>query len=146
MLSIWPIRMSRKGSLRQPGDIQQEPDDRESYPAHAFCANKRFVQKSTLAIVPFLICGDRDMAGRESAEVRNSSLASTPQRALAHATDFSDLRSCNPSMPIYGLDPPSSALHHLPSTVSLHFRFAVRLISEATPLRTSTPPHDYALS
>ncbi len=146
MLSIWPIRMSRKGYLRQPGDIQQGPDDRESHRAHALSANKRFVQKSTLVLVPFWFGGIETWLGDNSKKYQNASLASTPQREDVHAMDSSELRPCHPSTPIYCLDPSSFSLHHLPSDLSLHFRFAVRLTSEATPLRTSTPPHDYALS
>ncbi len=69
----------------------------------------------------------------------STSLASTPQREDVHAMDSSELRPCHPSTPIYCLDSSSFSLHHFPSDLPLHFRFTLRLTSEATPLRTSTP-------
>ncbi len=46
--------------------------NRESYWAHAFCANKRFRQQPTMAIVPFWFQGIKAWLGRSLAEEPSS--------------------------------------------------------------------------
>ncbi len=62
-----------------------------------------------------------------------------PQGAV-FAMDFSELRPCQPSTPVYCLDPSSFSLHHFPSDLPLHLLFVLRHTSEATLLCTSTSP------
>ncbi len=52
-----PIRMSRKGYLRQPGDIQQDKTTEVLIERTPSALNQRLVQKSTLALVPFWFGG-----------------------------------------------------------------------------------------
>ncbi len=119
---------------------------RESYRAHAFCANKRLVPKSTLAIVPFWFGGIETWLEviRRSTAITHHWRAHPNEHLLTRWILLSFTPATPPRPPL------SRSLFVFSSSSSVrctpHFRFAGWLTSEATPLCTSTPPHDYALS